>query len=191
MLVPALRDLIRTLHPLLPVPQVRTLADQVAGSIADRRLRIVPAAGFAALALAVTMVGRPLRDAGAGRCRTAAGAGHPRRGRRIARKARPAGSGEQPRRDRCRPCCGSGANCSDRPESCRSALRRRSSRPGHACDGNRRCRSGRAHRFGDSSSSSRSARPDEGTPDRVAGATPCRSPGAQPTMSRTPFPAAR
>ena len=56
-LVPTVRDLIRTLHPSLPVPEVRTLADHVAGSIAERRLRVVPAAGFAALALAVAMVG--------------------------------------------------------------------------------------------------------------------------------------
>lgn len=56
-LAPAVRDLIRTLNPSLPVPEVRTLADHVAGSIADRRLRVVPAAGFAALALAVAIVG--------------------------------------------------------------------------------------------------------------------------------------
>jgi len=56
-LVPAVRDLIRTLDPSLPVPDVRTLADHVAGSIAERRLRVVPAAGFAVLALAVAMVG--------------------------------------------------------------------------------------------------------------------------------------
>ena len=56
-LVPAVRDLIRTLNPSLPVPEVRPLADHVAGSIADRRLRVVPAAGFAVLALAVAMVG--------------------------------------------------------------------------------------------------------------------------------------
>ena len=56
-LIPAVRDLIRTLHPSLPVPEVRTLADHVAGSIAERRLRVVPVAGFAALALAVAMVG--------------------------------------------------------------------------------------------------------------------------------------
>ena len=56
-LAPAVRDLIRTLNPSLPVPEVRTLADHVAGSIAERRLRVVPAAGFAALALAVAMVG--------------------------------------------------------------------------------------------------------------------------------------
>ena len=56
-LAPAIRDLIRNLNPSLPVPDVRTLEDHVAGSIADRRLRVVPAAGFAALALAVAMVG--------------------------------------------------------------------------------------------------------------------------------------
>ena len=56
-LAPAVRDLIRTLDPSLPVPEVRTLADHVAGSIADRRLRALPAAGFAALALAVAMIG--------------------------------------------------------------------------------------------------------------------------------------
>ena len=56
-LAPTIRDLIRTLNPSLPVPDVRTLEDHVAGSIADRRLRVLPAAGFAALALAVAMVG--------------------------------------------------------------------------------------------------------------------------------------
>ena len=56
-LAPAVRDLVRTLNPALPVPEVRSLADHVAGSIAERRLRAVPAAGFAALALAVAMVG--------------------------------------------------------------------------------------------------------------------------------------
>ena len=56
-LVPAIRDLIRTLNPSWPVPEVRPLADHVAGSIAERRLRVVPAGGFAALALAVAMVG--------------------------------------------------------------------------------------------------------------------------------------
>ena len=56
-LVPAVRNLIRTLNPSLPIPEVRTLADHVAGTIAERRLRVVPAAGFAALALAVAMAG--------------------------------------------------------------------------------------------------------------------------------------
>ena len=56
-LAPAIRDLIRTLNPSLPIPEVRTLEDHTAGSIAARRLRVLPAAGFAALALAVAMVG--------------------------------------------------------------------------------------------------------------------------------------
>ena len=57
LLVPTVRDLIRASNPSLPVPDVRTLADHLAGSIADRRLRVVPAAGFAGLALAVAVVG--------------------------------------------------------------------------------------------------------------------------------------
>ena len=56
-LAPAVRDLVRTLDPSLPVPDVRSLEDHVAGSIAERRLRALPAVGFAALALAVAMVG--------------------------------------------------------------------------------------------------------------------------------------
>ena len=56
-LVPTVRDLIETLDPSLPVPEVLTLAAHVAGSIGDRRLRVVPAAGFAAVALAVAVVG--------------------------------------------------------------------------------------------------------------------------------------
>lgn len=56
-LAPAIHDVIRTVDPSLPVPEVRTLADHLAGSISDRRLRVVPAAGFAVLALAVATVG--------------------------------------------------------------------------------------------------------------------------------------
>ena len=56
-LAPVIRDLVRTLNPALPVPDVRTLAEHVAGSISDRRLRVVPAVGFAGLALAVALVG--------------------------------------------------------------------------------------------------------------------------------------
>ena len=56
-LAPVVRDLVRSLNPALPVPEVRSMSDHVAGSIAERRLRAVPAAGFAALALAVAMVG--------------------------------------------------------------------------------------------------------------------------------------
>ena len=56
-LAPAIHDLIRTLNPSLPIPELRTLADHIAGSISDRRLRVVPAVSFAALALAVATVG--------------------------------------------------------------------------------------------------------------------------------------
>ena len=56
-LAPAIRDLVRTLNPALPVPEMRTLAGHAAGSISDRRLRLVPAAGFAGLALAVALTG--------------------------------------------------------------------------------------------------------------------------------------
>lgn len=56
-LAPTIRDLVRTLDPSLPAPEVRTLADHAAGSVSDRRLTVVPAAGFAALALAVATVG--------------------------------------------------------------------------------------------------------------------------------------
>ena len=52
------RDSRRTLDPSLSVPGgKRTLADHVAGSIAERRLRVLPADGFAGLVLAVAMVG--------------------------------------------------------------------------------------------------------------------------------------
>ncbi|MCH7750467.1 MAG: ABC transporter permease [Acidobacteria bacterium] len=56
-LAPVVRDIIRDLNPALPVPDVQTLEDHLAASIADRRLRLVPAAGFAVIALAVTLVG--------------------------------------------------------------------------------------------------------------------------------------
>lgn len=56
-LAPTIRDLVRTLDPSLPAPEVRTLADHVAGSISDQRLTVVPAAGFAVLALAVATAG--------------------------------------------------------------------------------------------------------------------------------------
>ena len=56
-LAPAVRDLVVALDPSLPVPEVRSLEDHVAGSIAERRLRALPAAGFGALALAIAMVG--------------------------------------------------------------------------------------------------------------------------------------
>ena len=45
------------LNPSLPVPVVQTLEHEMADSVADRRLRVVPAVGFAGLALAVALVG--------------------------------------------------------------------------------------------------------------------------------------
>ena len=56
-LIPTVRDLITQLNPTLPVPDVRTLDDHIADSIAGRRLQVVPAAGIAGLALVVAMVG--------------------------------------------------------------------------------------------------------------------------------------
>ena len=56
-LLPAVRDLILSLNPSLPVPAVRTLDDHVADSIAGRRLQMVPAAAVGTLALLVAMVG--------------------------------------------------------------------------------------------------------------------------------------
>lgn len=56
-LAPAVRDLILSLDPSLPVPDVRTLEDHVADSIAGRRLQMVPAAALGGLALLVAMVG--------------------------------------------------------------------------------------------------------------------------------------
>jgi putative ABC transport system permease protein len=57
LVTPAVRRLVRELDPSLPVPEVRTLDDEVLASIADRRLRLVPAAAFGALALVVALVG--------------------------------------------------------------------------------------------------------------------------------------
>ena len=56
-LVPTLRLLIARLDPTLPLPEVRTLEDHVADSIAGRRLQLVPAVAVAALALVVSMFG--------------------------------------------------------------------------------------------------------------------------------------
>ena len=56
-LLPAVRDVILSLNPGLPVPGVRTLDDHVADSIAGRRLQMVPAVAVGTLALLVAMVG--------------------------------------------------------------------------------------------------------------------------------------
>ncbi len=56
-LITPLRRLLADLDPNLPVTTIRTLEDEFATSIADRRIRVVPAVGFAVLALLVSMVG--------------------------------------------------------------------------------------------------------------------------------------
>ena len=56
-LAPAVLAIAMDLDPSLPVPVVRTLESEMADSVADRRLRVVPAMGFAGLALAVALVG--------------------------------------------------------------------------------------------------------------------------------------
>ncbi len=56
-LAPILRRVIARLDPTLPLPEVRTLEDHVADSIAGRRLQLVPAVAVAALALVVSMFG--------------------------------------------------------------------------------------------------------------------------------------
>jgi predicted permease len=53
----AVRRLVRDLDPSMPVPDVRTLDEEILASIADRRLRLVPAASFGILALLVALVG--------------------------------------------------------------------------------------------------------------------------------------
>ncbi len=56
-LTTAVRRLVREMDPSLPVPDVRTLDDEILSSIADRRLRLVPAVSFGILALVVALVG--------------------------------------------------------------------------------------------------------------------------------------
>lgn len=53
----AVRDVVRRTDSGMPVPQLRTLGEEAAESIAERRLRVVPAVAFAVLALAVALVG--------------------------------------------------------------------------------------------------------------------------------------
>lgn len=56
-LAPAVRRILREIDPGLPVPEIRPLEDEMARSIAGRRLRVVPAIGFAAVALGVALTG--------------------------------------------------------------------------------------------------------------------------------------
>jgi putative ABC transport system permease protein len=48
---------VRNVDPSLAVTDIRRLRQEYATSIADRRIRLIPAAGFAALAIAVALVG--------------------------------------------------------------------------------------------------------------------------------------
>jgi ABC-type antimicrobial peptide transport system permease subunit len=57
LLASAVRKTLRNVDPSLPVTDIRTLRQEYATSIADRRIRLVPAAGFAVLAMAVALVG--------------------------------------------------------------------------------------------------------------------------------------
>jgi putative ABC transport system permease protein len=53
----AVRNLVRDADPQLPIPDFKSLDDEVLASIADRRLRLVPAISFGVLALLVALVG--------------------------------------------------------------------------------------------------------------------------------------
>jgi predicted permease len=52
-----LRKTLRDVDPSLAVGEVRTLRQEYASSLADRRIRLIPAAGFAGLAVALALVG--------------------------------------------------------------------------------------------------------------------------------------
>jgi predicted permease len=52
-----LRRTLRDVDPSLPVTEIRTLRQEYVTSIADHRIRLIPAAGFAVLAFAVALVG--------------------------------------------------------------------------------------------------------------------------------------
>lgn len=56
-LVDTIRKTIRDVNPSLPLTDIRTLREEYATSIVDRRTRAIPAAGFAGLAIAVALVG--------------------------------------------------------------------------------------------------------------------------------------
>lgn len=56
-LAPAVRRILQEADPALPIPPIRSLEDLRSRSIADRRLRVLPALGFAAVAFAVALTG--------------------------------------------------------------------------------------------------------------------------------------
>ena len=57
LLASTLRKTLRDADPSLAVADIRTLRQEYATSIADRRIRLFPAAAFAALAIAVALIG--------------------------------------------------------------------------------------------------------------------------------------
>lgn len=56
-LASTIRAAIRDVDPALPTPQIRSMDEVASASMANRRLRLVPAAGFAFVALALSLVG--------------------------------------------------------------------------------------------------------------------------------------
>ena len=57
LLASTLSKTLRAVDPWIPVTNIRTLRQEYATSIADRRIRLIPAAGFAVIAIAVAPVG--------------------------------------------------------------------------------------------------------------------------------------
>src|SRR5690606_6171577 len=57
LLAPAIRRAARELDPTVPMPELQTLEETVGESIANRRVRALPAVGFGVLALVVALVG--------------------------------------------------------------------------------------------------------------------------------------
>ena len=56
-LAAAVRSAAQAIDPTVPVPELQSLEDAMAGSISARRVRALPAVGFGLLALAVALVG--------------------------------------------------------------------------------------------------------------------------------------
>jgi putative ABC transport system permease protein len=56
-LASTIRKTLREIDSSVPVTDIRTLREEYAASIADRRARVIPAAGFAVVAIAVALVG--------------------------------------------------------------------------------------------------------------------------------------
>jgi len=52
-----IRRAAHALDPAVPIPELQSLQDMMAGSIADRSVRALPAVGFGLLALGVAFVG--------------------------------------------------------------------------------------------------------------------------------------